>query len=438
MLLVRITAIISLLLYFLAPREYSLMFSLVCFGNFAISSFAILKNNCKYTIIKFELFFIIAYFFSNIIYSTYYFINNPFFGLFYLDFNQDYINKGLALSVVGICFFNLGNFEKYPHCYRKENIPNLILKSPKPLLIPLFLLFLPELYATYSLEVYSTAHETSAINTILMYVLYCSLFIEVYNSKKNNTLYSFVLRNGNLVWVLTIIYIALLLMIGSRTIPLRVILFVFFLYSVFINKPSNKIVLLFFLFGAVVMTAIGIIREGYSFDISAASSVLDFGKDLTINNRSLYVLMEYADKNGYTFGRTMILSVLCIVPYAMSSFLAITGLKVGDVNSANLVTDLYYNSVSNVDNHIGLGTNIIGDIYVSFGLLGVIICMYFMGMYLRILYSKICNGNIVAILIYATIFLDVIYWPRSVFLTPLRTVAWTYLFFYLYNKKMAK
>ena len=111
----------------------------------------------------------------------------------------------------------------------------------------------------------------------------------------------------------------------------------------------------------------GIVRGGG--DIQNASNeeipaVVLVGKDFFINNRSLYVLMEYTDIHGLSFGKTSALDFAAIIPFGQSVLLNLTGLRVGDMNSASLVTDLYYD-FSN-EEMIGLGTNLIGDIYLSF------------------------------------------------------------------------
>ena len=424
-------------LYFNAPIGYSAEYSTICFIIFLLSSIIVLKNNCKQTIIKFEFFFLIAYFFANISYAVFMYPISPYFGLFFLEFNEDYISKGLALSLVGICCFNYGIFERKPIYVNKAFFPNLKLHTPKVLFILLYVLFIPQLVRILLSGQYDTSFESSYANTMLMYVLYCSLFILFYNSRYLNSTREFISRRSfNTTALLIGVYVILFLLIGSRTIPLRVILGAIFLFSVFIKIPKRSLIFLLVGMGAVLMTVLGQVRgEGGEFNVSSVTNVLDFGKDLIMTNRSVYVLMEYADINGYTLGRTMIMSVLCVIPFAMSIFLYLTGLKVGDINSANLITDLYYDNTPNTQGHIGLGTNIIGDIYVAFGFIGVVILMYFMGYFIRRLYEKTSRGDIIAILLYTTIIMDAIYWPRSLYLTPLRTMAWTLLFFWLYNSK---
>lgn len=423
----------------MAPMEYSVKFSMFCFVVFLLSSYTLLKNNCKQTFVKFEFFFLVAYFFANISYAVFTYPIRPYFGLFYLEFNENYICKGLALSLVGICAFNIGIFEKIPQYINKEKFPSLQLKSPQLLFYLLFAGFLPMLLSIFLSGEYSTSFEGSYYNTILMYVIYCILVVFFYQNRNASTIKQLVPKYISIIPILISLYVLLFLLIGSRTIPMRIILSCLFLFAVFIKIPSKIIILSSLVVGAVCFTILGAVRGGGDFYLDSILNILSFGDELTMTNRSVYVLMEYADIHGFNWGKTMLFPVICIIPFAMSFILYITGMHDYDFNTASMITNLYYSNTPNTEGHIGLGTNIIGDIYVSFGLVGVILLMYYMGRVIRYFYSNICQkGDIVSVLLYATIIMDAIYWPRSVYLTPVRTMAWTYLFFWLYNKKYSK
>lgn len=436
-LLLFICILCSSILYFTAPVEYSAVFSMICFVVFVLSSVIVILNNCKQTLIKFEFFFLISFFLSNISYSVFLYVTDPSFGLFSLGFNESYLNKGLALATTGICCFNYGVFEDRPLFFSKTMLKSVSFNEPHFLLYILYIIFIPQLINIIQSGQYSTSFENSYANTMLMYVLYFSMFVFFYKNRKLSNLSSFIRSLFSITPILIVIYVALFLIIGSRTIPLRVILGMLFFYGLFIATPKKLTILAMFAGGAVFFAVLGAIRGGGEFSASSVGSIFDFGKELIMTNRSEYVLMEYADTHGYTYGKTMILSILCVIPFAMSLFLYITGLREGDVNSANLVTDLYYDNAKYVEGHIGLGTNIIGDIYVCFGFVGVIVLMFLMGRLIRVLYKRICEGDIVSTILYVTMFMDAIYWTRSCYLTPLRTMAWTYLVYWLYNRNNA-
>ena len=162
--------------------------------------------------------------------------------------------------------------------------------------------------------------------------------------------------------------------------------------------------------------------------------ILQMGQDLIINNRSLYVLMEYHDKYGINFGQTWLMNILSIIPFAQSIFLKLTGLKELDINSAALVTDLYFRE--NNEDVIGLGTNLIGDIYICFGLFGVVFFMYLLGAFLSKVYMKGQKGDALYWFIYAMMFMDSIILTRSTYLTSMRPIMWGLALYYFAKKRI--
>lgn len=126
----------------------------------------------------------------------------------------------------------------------------------------------------------------------------------------------------------------------------------------------------------------------------------------------------------------MLSNILSVFPFLQSIYLSLTGSTVSDISSGNLVTDLFFSENPNMKS-FGLGTNLIGDIYVSFGVIGVAVLMFSLGFLLKKLYRLSCEGNHNSLLIYALLFMDVIYLPRSSFFTSLRSVTWVLFISYI-------
>ena len=66
----------------------------------------------------------------------------------------------------------------------------------------------------------------------------------------------------------------------------------------------------------MILYVIGMIRMGEQVELS---NIWDVGFDLIINNRNLYVLMDYANTHGYTWGESMLMSFLSIIPFLFIS-----------------------------------------------------------------------------------------------------------------------
>ncbi len=433
-LLIIICFIVSVFIYATAPFGYSMTSTVLSTVVFLLSALLTLLNNSRYTILRFEVFFTIAVFFTNYIYSLYYFPINPYFSLFNLPFNEGYLSKGIALSSVGMTSFYLGVFDKRNERIIKERLRATRFKSPSSIVFIMMLVFIPYMISLVNRHEYTTEFESNLVNVILVYLVYFSIFIIFLSSRKTNSLLSFLKNNyNNVIMYIIILYMVTFLLVGSRTIPLRIGLIVLFFFSVFISPIKSTRVALFIVLVALLFSFLGVERMGSDYSFSEISSVLDLGEDLTINNRSLYVLMEYADNNGFTYGRTMLMGVLSIIPFGQRIVLALMNWPVSKISSGALVTSLYFDN--NLGDRIGLGTNVIGDVYVAFGLIGVIVLMYLLGRLISWMYNQACKGSLLYTLLYGIVFMDSIYFARSSYLTSARSIVWVALIYMIFSIK---
>lgn len=373
----------------------------------------------------------IAFLITNYIYPVIYYQSNPYFSLFLLDFPENYICKGVSLATVGFSFFTIGICEnnrksiEMPTQQGKIERKKLVVpKKIMTILLTLFNIYLVKLYLTGS---YTTEFEHSMINAVLVYIVYYFIFAVFYNNKGSSLLKIFSKYRTN--WILVLVYTILFLLIGSRTIPLRIVFVILIMCHFCVKKISGKLLIISVVAGIVFMSAIGLLRQSETIDLSLLSIL----SDLMINARSLYVLSEYADSNGLTFGTTMLGNILSVIPFAQSIFIHLTGLSQFDISSAGLVT-LQFFSPRDPD-LFGLGTNVIGDLYVSFGLFGVVVFMFLGGMVIRKIYGKISfKGEGLYFLVYALIFMDAIYITRSSYFTCLRSIFWCLAIYLIFNK----
>ncbi len=429
----------SVSLFLFAPQAYSMTYVIYCTTVFITSSLIMLSSNCKHTFMKFEIFFLISFFFTNYVYPLIFYPINPYFSLFRIPFNEDYITRGTALATVAATWYNLGIFEYKPIKNTQKDAFDVKqrLRTPRLIAIVLFLLFIPSLYDIYQSNTYSTEFESSYVNAILRYVVLYLIFAFVYNNRFCN-LASFVHNAiSSPIIILTLIYTILFMLIGSRTIPLNIVLHSLLLINILVYRITKKQIIVLIASGALLFTWIGIARGGSGIESGEIKTAWDIGTDLTINNRSLYVLMEEVDNHGVTYGATMMMNVLSAVPFAQSLYLSITGLPLSAISSANLVTDLHFGSGHNSD-RFGLGTNLVGDVYVALGLLGVIIMFWFFGYLLKKLYFNISKGKTLALLVYVLFFMSSIYYTRSGYLTPVRDIVWVLGIYWLSNFHLKK
>ena len=425
-----IELIAALVLYYCAPQTYSLSYCYVCLALFLFAFLVIYKEKCRYNLICFEFIFSITFFFTNYTYPIFYYPINPYFSLFHLDFPEEYVSSACALATIGYIAFCIGSL-KYRFTDISVNSNSLThrFKIPSlyvPITIVLTVLLMIPLFDILMSGVYDIDWGEGSIYKVVADVfIYYIIFAKFTSGIPIKRL----ILNNKLFFFIVICYILEITIIGNRGMILRITILTLFLYTTFYKKINKGVVISLFVGGLMLLYYIGIVRgggefEGFdNFDNKEIPVILQAGKDLTINNRSLYVLMDYYHKYGPTYGRTWLMNILSIIPYGQSTYLSISGASLSDVNSAYLVTDLHFSGVME-DDIIGLGTNLIGDIYVCFGLLGVIIFMYILGRGLSFAYTKGIKGNLVCLFIYAMMFMDCIILTRSTYLTSTRPITW--------------
>lgn len=432
--------ICAYILHINAPYNYSYIFCQYCFFIFLTNAIitckkSIVQNN---SILTFDILFTFAFFYTNYIYGLILYQINPNFSLFRLEFNENYICKGISLATLGYSAYSLGySCQITPFkLYKQKNINTKRFKLIKYIVlilsIILLILMIPKFGMNYNetnaLNFGTLGNYIYSITFIVFYFIIIILFTQYKQFHQN------IIKDNLIIFSAILILNIGLLSIGSRTIPLRLILLTTFLYNLLVKPIPKKYLLTGGVIGLFFMYFIGATREGGYADSISDNPLIEMGNELIINNRSLFVLIEYADNKGITFGKTMLMNILSVVPFAQGLFLSIFGWTEADINSAYLVTDLYFGS-RNVDRVIGLGTNVIGDIYLSFGTIGVIICMYLFGYYL----NKIsCKKDLKSIIIYSMFICNSIYYTRSGILTPIREITWILLLYYWCLSKQYK
>ena len=429
-LILYIELVATVILYYCAPQVYSLTYCHTCFILFLLAFIILYKERCNQNLIRFEFIFSITFFFTNYVYPIFYYPINPYFSLFHLDFPEEYISSACALTTIGYVAFCIGVLKyRAPEIFVNLNSLTNRFKVPLayiPITIALTLLLMVSLFDILKSGIYDGNWGEGSIYKVLADIFICYIIFAKFTSGiplKN------LILNNKIFFFIVICYILEITTIGNRGLILRISILTLFLYTIFYHRINKGVVISLFIGGLMLLYYVGTVRGGGEFegfgnlDNKEIPVIIQVGKDLTINNRSLYVLMKYYQEFGPTYGRTWLMNILSVIPFSQSAYLSISGASLGDINSASLVTDLHFSGATD-DDIIGLGTNLIGDIYVCFGLLGVIIFMYILGRGLSFTYAKGAKGNLVYLFIYAIMFMDCIILTRSTYLTSIRPITW--------------
>ena len=173
------------------------------------------------------------------------------------------------------------------------------------------------------------------------------------------------------------------------------------------------------------------IQEGMK--ASEANSIIDIAGDLVCNNRNLYVLVDFADNKGFTFGASMLTSVLGIIPYAGTLVSEISGIPLDFFQASRITTFLEFGFGSDY----GLGGNMVGDVYLSFGFIGVFIAFFLFGFFVSTIISNYTH-NVKYYIIYCILLSDSVFMNRESYFLSLRSVIYSLIIFWLLNNIFQK
>ena len=179
--------------------------------------------------------------------------------------------------------------------------------------------------------------------------------------------------------------------------------------------------------GAVALSIIGVYRVGGNVDNFA---FVDVFMDLIINNRNTFVAVDYVDHEGITFGKSMLACVFRVIPFLSSLMHNLLNLNTSETSSSILLTK----ETLGDDFTLGLGTSIIADLYLGFGVVGVIFFMWILGIIIKYLENKVHQNNIYHIIIYAVFISQAVYIVRSEYFFSLNQIVLCVFFYWLISK----
>jgi hypothetical protein len=149
--------------------------------------------------------------------------------------------------------------------------------------------------------------------------------------------------------------------------------------------------------------------------------------DLIINNRNNFVAIEYVQDNGLTYGKSLLGNLLKIIPFLSGVVHNVFDLSIFETSSSMLLTA----ETLGEDFTLGLGTSILADLYLAFGLCGVICGFYILGRFVSYLENNLSSGSIYVMIAYATMISNSVFVVRSEFFYIIGKLVYAYVIFYI-------
>lgn len=401
----------------------SISFFYYCFVCFIIGTWCYLKIKRKVNFLDFDILFIIIYAFT--CYTSTFFISNEllykalFFGYM---FDVSYVNIANSLVTVGILSYYCGSCSKVkvPKSSAHEMSTIINTKVLSILLLFLTILFIGMGGMAYSQSAYLDA--AGGFSPLIPYILLLITFIstviivsEFYNKRRFNSY-----KIAKLSIISIGIVVLILLLGGSRSSASFIALPIIGIYCMMFKPLNLKQVLTFVVFSIAAMWLIGQLRTGDS--VSSVVNPILYIVDLTVPSRNNYAVYEYVQENGFTYGASFV-GVFTVIPF-LSNFLGLVN------GSGELLTQSFFDAHPNY-NMIGLGTTVIADIYIAFGLVGVVVLMYLLGKIVKKYSEGAMDGNYYSLVIYAALFSVSVFTVRGYVTTGLRPAIWCFLIAYI-------
>lgn len=441
-----LSLLLAIILYFLAPNKYDFLTCCILFGLFLYSAFITLKRNSKReSVVNFSLFFTVSFFFVNFFYpifiypfDKYYF---PVFSRFY--FNETLITKSTALALVGYCSFSLGTkffLDKNSNIKASNYTTNIYVNS-KIILRYSYNIILVSSWAICFLVFFLAKDGILKRSSDAFFNIEPSLLVIAQCLINLLIVLNFYLKKSFRNFTIAILYALVFIFVGDRGAAIQTSLVLLFSYNIFYKKISKAKIIVIFIAGFVGLTLVSALRgkDGNNRQLNEVefTRYYDFTMDLIVNNRNLYAGYDYANKNGINYGRSSIPYLFAPIPL-LPSFITtnLYGVKPQELSTGTILTN-------DVNATWGLGTNLIADIYMQFGFVGVILLMFCLGYLIsKLAFNK--KRKLFTTICYIFISSFSIYMARSSLFDSVRYIAWAaiiyYLLFYLFKPflKIAK
>lgn len=367
------------------------------------------------------------------------------------------LNHCAVLSVLGILAFVIG-YGMRPLRKREEDA-YIITQSGKNdfsfpqlivfLQIVVFLLFLltSDLASMISGAGYGV-DDVSAFENLLYVINAIVVLFVVWSQSSHTSFVSYIKRFPVVSLAIFLLYCIMRLLSGDRGPFIYSILLFFFGYLYYSRKRLNLIVVLVLLIGSMLLASLVGIARGYNTHLSFGKRMSDaydqFSSEGRFGNDD-ETIFDYTDELGFSFyvnqvdvyavevkGESLhylsypVYALLSGIPFAPTLIQKSFGVSPEDFSSAGFANKQFFGGY---DRSWGIGTTILGFFYLSFGFIGVIVGLFFTGLFLRYLDSVILIKNKRSIGIYELLFVllfaaKAVYMPRATVFLEIPRFIW--------------
>ena len=238
-------------------------------------------------------------------------------------------------------------------------------------------------------------------------------------------------------------YNLILLATGERGMPIMLgIVFLVLLSEIFVRLNFVKFISIIFV-GALIMVIVGIGRKsgetnpfkgGVSNFVEERQENFLWTDELATIFRTVTIPVDYVAENDIMRGKLMVGQVLSPIPFAQFVYKNLFGVPTEQMSSALFITWLYHGSLNYRVS--GLGSSLIGDLFLNFGWIGVVFFMGLLGYFIEYAYYRFkYEHDIYWSAIYLIMIGSTFTYVRGSYLAPLNDIFWSLLVLYFFKKK---
>lgn len=408
-------ALLSVVLTLLAPMGWHGVFVYTVVGLFLLQNgiYGLLEG--RKDRIGFVYFFAMAFFFTNFAYPLFYYRLQPGHAIFDLPWNTAVISRATAIAYMGYAFFMLGVSRGKKEALPRENERKW---SVRPFSFAILLGMMIMCFVAFvAFGGWQAMHSVYSAGGSLTTVGVYSYFYVLFSLTAFLTCMSIYRVPRPWGWIGTALVGLMMLAVlatGSRSLVLGCALILLVGWDQQVRRFRSWELLLLTIVGAVVLSAVAWSRHG-----NGGANVMD---DLVMNNRNLYVLVDYGMHHAYTYCHGMLVDLATPIP-GMTKWIVRWMHEPYELLSAQ---ELPTYLIAGTGAKWGLGTNMIGDAFRSFGYVGTAISMLLIGWAVRASYDA-SSRSIYAYVIYYLLVSYAVFYTRAPILFPPRVLVWTLL-----------
>lgn len=408
-----------------APDVYSRVYCIIEMVLFVFFVFCFLRHKIKSSyFLNFNTLFLFSFGCVNYLHSAFIYPDDAFLPAFAFPYKTKVISYAVSVASVGIAAYMLGNilFENKISMKKVVVVQNRVVSLLEKIAIAasasLFFYVFFLLKLDYGLKHLYPRLMILIIALISLSCYYKAVYLEQIYGKAIG--FRLAVKNNRLNILAILLFSLSLLSIGSRGSVIFLALCFMGIMNKYYFKLKARIVIPFFLLSILFMSILtltrttsinlsnssiwDVVKLGYEEINQSANPLWLVLLDLIVNARTLYGGIEYTMTQGYLYGTSYVQYLFCFIP---GGGIFITNFLLGkttlDVNTGYVLTDF-----SNAS--FGLGTNMIGDMYMNYSFIGVIVALFLLG----VLVSKCENCETKSqSLLYYSLLANSIYIPRA-------------------------